>query len=223
MNILIVDDSKDLSDAIAKCLKSQNYCVDTAYDGKSGLRKALTNEYDIVLLDIMMPQMNGYEVLKKLKAEGRHIPTIMITAKNDITDIIEGLEMGADDYLQKPFNIDVLTAKIRALARRSNMSDFESDIIKYGDFILKIPTRKMSTDKLEITLSETECEMMRYLIKNSTVIVSPEKLAEALSQKEDTDEKTACNCANRLAGKLRYICSAAKIIEIKEMGYKLCC
>lgn len=215
MNVLIIDDAKELCTAVKKCLESRGYGVDTAYDGKSGLRKALTNEYDIILLDIMMPQMNGYEVIKKLRAEKRQVPTIMITAKGEVSDMVEGLELGADDYLQKPFNIDILTAKIRALARRSNLTDYDSDLVEYSDFSLRLSSRKLSTDKLEITLDDGECEMMKYFIKNSTVIIAPEKL-------EKVCEKPADGCVERLSKKLRYVCSDAKIIKINGIGYKLC-
>lgn len=100
MKVLIIDDEVELNNTIQKILINQNYEVDCAYDGKSGLRKALANEYDIILLDIMMPQMNGYDVLKNLRKEGRETLVILITAKDDITDKIDGLDLGADDYLQ---------------------------------------------------------------------------------------------------------------------------
>lgn len=221
MNVLIADDAKELADILKKTLECCGYSVDVAYDGQKGLRKALSNEYDIMLLDIMMPQMNGYEVLKRLKAEGRKIPVILLTAKNDVSDMIEGLELGADDYIQKPFNTDVLIAKIKAVARRSKIDDYESDIMRYADLTLTTSTRKLATDKLQITLSETECEVMKYFIKNSTVIIPPEKLLEVSKIKGNTKEKIY-GCIKRLTGMLRYICSAVKIIDIKAVGYKLC-
>lgn len=220
MKILIIDDSENLCNAIKKCLEGQGYSADTAYDGKSGLRKALTNEYDIILLDIMMPQINGYEVLKKLRAEQRRIPTIMITAKNEVSDMIEGLELGADDFIQKPFNIDVLAAKIRAIARRSSIDGADNDMLRYADFILTNSTHKLTTDKLEITLNDCECEIMKYFIKNSSVIVPAEKLSE-ISENTDSEEKIRA-CVDRLIKKLQYICSRARIIKINGVGYKLC-
>lgn len=220
MKVLIIDDSENLCDSIKKCLVGQGFSVDTAYDGKSGLRKALSNEYDIILLDIMMPQMNGYEVLKKLRLEQRRIPTVMITAKNDISDMIEGLELGADDYIQKPFNIDVLAAKIRAIARRTNIDGVDSDMFRYADFILTDSTHKLATDKLEITLNDCECELMKYFIKNSSVIVPPEKLTEI--SKTTDDEEKILSCADRLSKKLQYVCSKARILKINGVGYKLC-
>lgn len=220
MNVLIIDDSQDLCKAVKGCLECQNYLVDTAYDGKSGLRKALTNEYDIILLDIMLPQMNGYEVLKKLRGERRFVPTIMITAKNNVSDMIEGLELGADDFLQKPFNIDVLAAKIRAIARRNNIDGAESDYFRYADFTLTVSTKKLATIKLEITLKDAECEVMKYFIKNSSVIVPEEKITKIID--ETLPGEDSCGCINQLIKKLRYICSRAKIIAIKGVGYKLC-
>ena len=222
MKILIIDDSEDLCNSIGRRLEFQGYSVDCAYDGQKGLRKALSNEYDIILLDVMMPQMNGYEVLKRLKNEERHIPVIMITAKNDISDMIEGLELGADDYIEKPFNADVLLARIRSIARRSKINDYDSDVLRYADITLTLGTRKLATDKLQITLGSNECDIMKYMIKNSTVIVSPEKIPEALNLTgigRDAVEK----CMESLVKRLCYICSRVKLIKIAGIGYKLCC
>lgn len=221
MNVLIIDDSEDLCNSMRKYLQAHNYNVDCAYDGQKGLRKALSNEYDIILMDVMMPQMNGYEVLKRLKKEGRTTPVILITAKNDSSDMIEGLELGADDYIQKPFNADVLIARIRALARRSNIDDYDSDIIRYGDITLTVSARKLAKEDLQLTLGEGECELMKYLIKNSTVIVPAEKLVQISSQR-DADEDKIQGFIENLIKALRFICSKVKIIPIKEVGYKLC-
>ncbi len=217
MNILIIDDSHDLCNSIKKYLEYRNHEVDTADNGQKGLRMALTNKYDIILLDVMMPQMNGYEVLKKLKAEQRHAPVILITAKNDVTDMIEGLELGADDFIQKPFNIDVLIARMNAIARRSKITGYEGNILRYADISLNKLTRKLSTEQLQITLTKPECELMDYMIKNSSVIVPSEKLAEV----SDIGDKTDSYMEN-LIKRLRYLCSKVKIIFINGVGYKLC-
>ena len=224
MNVLIIDDSQELCNSVKKHLEHRGYNADTAYDGQKGLRKALSNEYDIILLDIMMPQMNGYEVLKRLKAAGREIPVILLTARSDSADMIEGLELGADDFIQKPFNIDVLAARINALARRSRINDYESTMMRYADLTLDLAKSKLSTDKLEITLPPQECEIMKYFIKNSTVVIPPDKLIEVSGESTDEDsENRVLNCVEKLKKRLLYICSCAKIITIREVGYKLCC
>lgn len=221
MKILIVDDSVDLCDAISKNLRNHGYDTDIVHDGKSGLKMALSNEYDIILLDIMMPQMNGYKVIEKLRNEDRTTPVIFITAKSNIADKIEGLEPGADDYIQKPFNINELLARIKALARRSRICDYDSDTIRYADITLCISSKELYTEFLQTTLSHIECDTMKYFIKNSSVVVSSEKLADALKIEFDI-ENTVCKCVDMLKRKINYIHSKVKIIAIKGVGYKLC-
>ena len=221
MKVLIIDDAVDLNNTIKKILENQNYEVDSAYDGKSGLRKALSNEYDIILLDIMMPQMNGYDVLKNLRKEGRETPVILITAKDDITDKIEGLELGADDYLQKPFNMNELTARMRALTRRNHRVESENKLY-YADVVLDLELMKLSKEDLQITLSSNEFAIVKCLIKRSEIIVSAEKLIEKCNlQPEDVD--VISTVIERLKKVLKYIGSRVQIIFIKGVGYKICC
>ena len=220
MKVLIVDDAVELNDAIQKILTNQNYEVDCAYDGKTGLRKALSNEYDIILLDIMMPQLNGYEVLKSLRREGRETPVILITAKDDITDKIDGLDFGADDYLQKPFNMSELTARIRAVTRRNLKNDSKNEIY-YSDICIDTSEQKLSKADLKISLSRSETEIMKYLIKRSEIIVPPQKLLEVCSLSGD-DMNLLAKAIERLQKILKYIGSRVTVIFIKDIGYKLC-
>lgn len=221
LKVLIIDDAVDLNNTIKKILVNQHYEVDSAYDGKSGLRKALAKEYDIILLDIMMPQMNGYDVLRNLRKEGRETPVILITAKDDITDKIEGLDLGADDYLQKPFNMNELTARIRALTRRSNKEE-RKDKLYYGDVVLDLSTLMLSKDEFQITLSAEEDAIFKYLVKNSEIIVPQEKLF-AKCNISDSNESLLNSIIDRLKKILKYIGSRVQIIFIKGVGYKICC
>ena len=221
MEILIVDDNLALCNAIKKHLVYHGFSVDMAHDGQKGLRMALEKVYDMILLDVMMPQMNGYKVLKTLRAEGRQMPVIMISAKDTASDNIEGLELGADDYVQKPFNIDILLAKMRALARRSSIRNFDSDMLQYADILLTVSARKLTKDDLSITLSQSECEMLQYMIKNSSAIVPPEKLIDVISAPNASEGKIDTGMES-LMKMLKYICSTVKILKIKGVGYKLC-
>ena len=220
LKVLIVDDAVDLNNVIQKILTNQNYEVDCAYDGKAGLRKALSNEYDIILLDIMMPQMNGYEVLKNLRKEGRETPVILITAKDDIADKIDGLDFGADDYLQKPFNMSELTARIRAVTRRNLKNDNKNEIY-YSDICLNPSALELSNGDLKISLSTNESEIMKYLIKRSEIIVPPEKLMEVCNLSSN-DENMILKAIDRLQKILKYLGSRVTVIFIKGVGYKLC-
>ena len=221
MKVLIVDDAVDLINAVQKILINQNYDVDVAYDGKTGLRKALSDDYDIILLDIMMPQMNGYEMLKTLRKEGRETPVILITAKDGITDKIDGLELGADDYLQKPFNMSELTARIRAVTRRNQKNDNKNEVY-YSDICLDPSSSELSKEDLKISLSSNESEILKYLIKRSEVIVPQEKLME-ICNLSSNEENVLLKTMERLQKILKYIGSRVTVIFIKGIGYKLCC
>lgn len=221
MKVLIIDDAVDLNNTIQKILINQKYEVDCAYDGKSGLRMALSNEYDIILLDIMMPQMNGYDVLKNLRKEGRKTPVILITAKDDITDKIDGLDLGADDSLQKPFNMNELTARIRALTRRSK-KDNNDNKVYYADIALDISAMKLSKGDLQITLSAYENAIIKYLIKSSEIIVSVQKLLDVCHLTYD-DEDVLSSSVEKMQKILKIMDSRVKIIFIRGVGYKICC
>lgn len=221
MKILIVDDNVALCRALSKILSHNGYEVQTANDGSKGLRMALENKYDIILLDIMMPQMNGYKVLSNLRHENRNTPVIMITAKDEVSDNVDSLDLGADDYIQKPFNTDILLAKIRALARRSNISDYESDRLEYSDIALTASTGRLEKKDLSIKLSETETDILRFMIKNSSAVIPVEKLINITGRPKNDEGKIHINIESlkRILGLIR---SAVKIIEIKGVGYKLC-
>ena len=220
MKALIIDDTVDLTNVIQKILINQKYEVDCAYDGKTGLRKALSGEYDIILLDIMIPQMNGYEVLKTLRKEGRETPVILITAKDGITDKIDGLDLGADDYMQKPFNMSELIARIRAVTRRNLKSDANQEIY-YSDIILNPVVPELSREQTKISLSANEGEIMKYLIQKSEIIVPPEKLMEVCSLPSDAGTVIS-KAIERLQNILAYLGSRVTVIFIKGVGYKLC-
>ena len=221
MNILIIDDNIALCRALSKILKHNGYGVETANDGQTGLRFALENNFDIILLDIMMPQMNGYKVLEHLRKEKRTTPVIMITAKDTVSDNIDALDLGADDYIQKPFNTDILLAKMRALARRSSIPDYESDILEYGDISLTVSTNEVSSSDLKITLSEPETNLLRFMIKNSSAVISYEKLAQ-IGNLSYNGENRVFSYLESISKILKLIKSKIKIINIKGVGYKLC-
>ncbi len=219
MKVLIIDDAVELSSVLKKLLEHQNYEVDTAYDGQTGLRKALSNEYGIILLDIMLPQMNGYKVLENLRKEGRTTPVIMITAREDMSDKISGLELGADDYLQKPFNMNELTARIRALARRSQIN-YKSDILTYADVKLNVPERILTKDTTDFTLSTQECDILSYMIRCSEVIVNTERLIEICTV--ENDEEKVSSYIKQIQELLSNAGSKVRLFYIKGLGYKLC-
>ena len=134
MKLLVIEDDRAIVEALKEGLEDESYAVDVAYDGDEGLRSAMADDYDVIILDVMMPELNGYEVCCELRKAGKKTPVLMLTAKDQGRDIVEGLDTGADDYLAKPFDFDVLLARIRALLRRP--SDKKDEVLTVGDLTL---------------------------------------------------------------------------------------
>lgn len=174
MKLLVVEDDKAISEALKEGLEDESYAVDVAYDGDEGYRAASADEYDLIILDVMMPEMNGYEVCKKLRSEGNSTPILMLTAKGEGRDVIEGLDTGADDYLAKPFSFDVLLARIRALLRRP--SEKIAEVLQVGDLTLNPATKKVERASKPIQLTSKEYAVLEYLMRNAGIVQSKETI-----------------------------------------------
>lgn len=174
MRILLVEDEHRIAQAIREGLEEEKYAVDVEYDGEAGYQAASTEEYDLIILDIMMPLMNGIEVCQKIRADGLHTPVIMLTAKDQDADVVNGLDGGADDYLAKPFAFDVLLARIRALLRRPQQS--LGEILKVTDLTLDPATKKVERGGQEIVLSAKEFAILEYLMRNPGRILSKDSI-----------------------------------------------
>lgn len=175
MNILIIDDEPDLLEKISSVLKSEHYTVETAEDGRAGLVKIWNDSYDLILLDIMLPGMNGLEVLSEIRAAGIRTPVLMLTAKGDIEDKVAGLNLGADDYLAKPFSLAELLARVRALIRRGNTG---SPVIEAGDIRLNTVSREVTKDDEPLILTSKEFALLEFLLHNRGRAISRFTLAE---------------------------------------------
>lgn len=176
-NILIIEDEKQMANFIKLELTHESYNTDICYDGESGLNKAIQNDYDIILLDIMIPKINGFEVCRRIRKE-KSTPIIMLTAKGETTDKVNGLDGGADDYLTKPFEIEELLARIRVILRRNNSQKENSNIIKIDDLELDLTTKKVTRGNKNIELTKKEYELLEYLMKNNGIVISREKIIE---------------------------------------------
>ena len=170
MKILIVEDDRAIVDALKEGLEDESYAVDVAYDGDEGYRNASADTYDLIILDVMMPEMNGYEVCAKLRQDGDHTPILMLTAKSEERDVVEGLDTGADDYLAKPFSFEILLARIRALLRRP--TEKTSEILKVGDLTLDPALKRVVRAEKEIKLTSKEYAVLEYLMRNAGVVQS---------------------------------------------------
>lgn len=177
--ILIVEDEKQMADFISLELKHEGYEVEICYDGEQGYNQAIENSYDIILLDIMLPKINGIEVCRKVRKK-KDTPIIMLTAKSDVMDKVNGLDTGADDYLTKPFEIEELLARMRVILRRKKNDSSKEKIIQVADLKLDLEKKQVSRNGKNIELTKKEYELLEYLMKNNGIVISREKIIETV-------------------------------------------
>ena len=221
MRVLLIEDEVHLSEAIVHLLKRNNFTVDAVYDGEDGYDYIKSDIYDIVILDVMLPSINGFEILNKVRKEGYDRPIIMLTARNQIEDKVIGLDLGADDYLSKPFAMEELLARLRALGRRKNMV-LESDEIIYGDVSYNKKTLKLSSITKSVFLTHLESELFLYLYDNKNQILSKDNIITKLwgydSEAEDNNVEVYISFLRK---KLKYISEKVIIKTTRGVGYGL--
>lgn len=174
MRILLIEDDVTIARLLKEGLEDEVYAVDIVHDGSEGYRTAAADDYDVIILDIMLPEMNGYEVCRALRNDGNKTPILMLTARDAERDIVEGLDTGADDYLAKPFSFDVLLARIRALLRRPN--EKLEEILQVGDLKLDPSSKKVTRASQEINLTAKEYGVLEYLMRNKGKVLSKEQI-----------------------------------------------
>lgn len=170
MKLLVVDDERRIAESIKRGLEQEGYAVDVAFDGEDGYNAAWADEYDAIILDVMMPVMNGFEVVQKLRSTGNHTPVLMLTAKDQTQDIVAGLDYGADDYLPKPFSFDVLAARVRALLRRPQ--EALGTVLCVADIELDTVKQTVTRAGQPIALSAKEFAIFEHLLRNKNQILS---------------------------------------------------
>ena len=184
MRILIVEDEADLLAGLAKALREENYAVDTAEDGEEGFYKAESWDYDVIILDIMLPKLDGWEILQRLRKMGKKTPVLMLTARDAARDRVRGLDTGADDYLVKPFDLDELLARLRALIRRSaNQTRSQLEI---GDVMIDTAARTVAHKNHPVVLTAREYSLLEYLAVHRGEVVTRTALYEHLFDEDDS-------------------------------------
>lgn len=178
MRILIVEDEKNLNRIMNKHFLAEGFVVDSCYDGEEAMYYIETMEYDIILLDLMLPLKNGYEVLQEARAQGCDTPVIILTAKSEISDIVKGLDYGADDYIRKPFHFDELMARIRVVTRRNKGGT--DNIYRCADLCLDNKTHKVTRKGKELNLTPKEYALLELLIRNKNIVLSREQIINNL-------------------------------------------
>lgn len=206
MKVLIVEDDKVLSNTIKRTI-SDKYQVDQEYDGLSGYLLANRDIYDVIILDLMLPEMNGYEVLNKLRKENVYTPVLILTAKDGVEDKIKGLEYGADDYLTKPFETRELIARLDAIIRRTK-GDYKDNIVKFKEIELNLLNRAAYINGEEIVLQGKQFELLEYLIRYKNTIITKEQIFDKIWGFES---ETASNVVEVYASGIRK--------TLKKYGY----
>lgn len=221
MKILIIEDEYSLADAIGESLKKENFMVEIATDGQEGEDLAFTNGYDLILLDIMLPSKNGFEVLQTLRKEKQDTPIIILTAKSELGDKLKGLENGADDYITKPFHMSELVARVKVVLKR-NCHIQDPNLLTFGDLSLNRTTGKMQANRKEIAINGKELELLEMLMLNQKQIVNRERLANKIwGYNSEAEYNNVEVYVSFLRKKLKLIDSKVKIKAVRGLGYQL--
>ena len=219
MRVLLVEDDRGVSRFIKKGLKESGYVVDTAFDGEEGLHLSLSQTYDLIVLDILLPEINGYEVLKSIREKGVMTPVICLTAKDEKEDIVKGLELGADDYLVKPFSFTELLARIKAVLRRGQ-KDTELSNLAFEDLDLDLINRAARRNEENIELSGKEFLLLEYLMRNPGQILTRTMILENVwGYNFDTSSNIVDVHINHLRMKVDKDFHPKLIHTIKGVGY----
>lgn len=221
MKLLLVEDEKQLSEALSQILINNKYSVDAVCDGENGLEYALTDIYDVIILDIMLPKLNGLEILRKLRKENISTPILLLTAKDSVDDKVAGLDLGADDYLPKPFDPKELLARLRSISRRKG-EVINDNLLSYGDINLNISNYDLSCKDAAVTLTQKEFEILNYFMQRPKNIVSKDDLITKLwGFDSDVEYNNIEVYISFIRKKLTFINSSVKITTIRRAGYKL--
>ena len=220
MRILIVEDEKRLAETLADIVTQNKDIADIRHDGISGLNNALSGIYDAVILDVMLPGMNGFDVVGEMRKSGNTTPVLMLTAKTELDDRINGLNMGADYYLTKPFETPELLACLRVITRRGN--DIKPDEPTFGDVSVDLATSELVCNNLSVRLGAKELELIRLLIANKGILISKENIYLKIwgydGEAEDSIVEVYISFLRR---KLEHIGSKVKISVVRRVGYRL--
>lgn len=220
MRLLLCEDEIQLSKALVAILKHSNYSIDAVYNGQSALEYLETENYDVVLLDIMMPKVDGLTVLKELRRKGNMVPVIMLTALGQVDDKVQGLDLGANDYLTKPFETKELLARIRAVTR--NQDSAASSLLKLGNITLDRASFEVSSPSLTIKLANKEFQMLEMMMLNPRYVIPTEKFMEKIwGYDSDSELQVVWVCISTLRKKLINMEANIQISVKRNTGYCL--
>lgn len=221
MRVLIVEDEKRMASFIQRGLKEEGYAVDIAEDGEKGWEYASVNEYDVVILDWMLPKMDGLAVCAKIRESGSRVPVLMLTVRDTVEDKIKGLDQGADDYLTKPFAFDELLARLRALSRRPRDLQTET-VLKEGNMTLDLVSHRVSIGQEQVLLSQKEYALLEFLMRRKGQVVTRSQIAEHVWDLHfDPMSNTIDVYINFLRKKIDGSRKKSRIETLRGSGYRL--
>jgi DNA-binding response OmpR family regulator len=221
MRILLVEDDNNLRAFLHKAFREEGYAVNQAAAGDAGLAAALDSKYDCIVLDLMLPGMDGFEIVRELRDRGLHTPVLMLTARGELTDKVKGLEGGADDYLTKPFDLAELLARVQAVIRRAQFKR-EDSALKVGVLKLDVPARALTVAGRSIDLSPREFALLEFLMRNAGRTMSRSRIAEAVWDYQfDSGTNVVDVYINYLRKKLGEIPDGTEILTVRGVGYRL--
>lgn len=220
MRVLIVEDEKRIADALGRMMKDNKYSCDVVYDGLDGYLYAESDIYDVIVLDIMLPKMNGIDVVKKMRANKIKTPVLLLTARDSVQDIVTGLDSGADDYLTKPFTKEELLARIRALTRRQG--EVIIDELKFGDITLNLSGYNLTCGEKSIHLGYKEFEILKLLMSNPKIVVQKEDIiTKVWGYDSDAEDNNVEVYISFIRKKLAFLGSKVSIGTVRKIGYHL--
>lgn len=220
MRILVVEDKRSMADLLRRALEAEGYAVSVAYDGDEALNLALARSFTVILLDVMLPRRDGFEVIRRLREARRLTPTIILSARDAMADIVHGLDLGADDYLTKPFDLEVLLARVRAAARRA--PEDEAQVLRYHDLLLNPLTFEVQRGTRTATLTRTEYALLETLIRRAGTIVPKEVLIEqGWGSDSDVNGATLYVFIRSLRAKITHPGEKVLLQTVRGVGYSL--
>ena len=220
MKLLLAEDEKSLARAVKAILEKNNFLVDVVYDGREALDYLLTEDYDGAVMDIMMPKLDGITVLRRLRAEGKGTPVLLLTAKSQIDDKVEGLDAGANDYLTKPFDAKELLARIRAMTRVQRVQ--QSSVLSFGDLTLNLATYELASPSGSFRLAGKEFGMMELMMRDPGALISAERFLERVwGYETEADINVVWVYLSYLRKKLAALASKVSIKATRNAGYSL--
>ena len=223
MRILIIEDEVALADALQQIMQKNKYLTDACHDGVSGLDCAMTGIYDVIILDINLPKMNGFDVLRALRINKISTPVLLLTARDEISDKVTGLDIGADDYMTKPFNTEELLARIRSLGRRSSGTVCEN-ILKFSDISLNLSTYELTCSSSSMKLGLKEFCIMELFLRSGSAVISKEQLIEKVWGYDSNAEYNNVEVyISFIRKKLLHIKSEVTVKTVRGVGYCLSC